>query len=221
VQQSLYCVAHWVSYCGNFLACQWTHHAAGTALIDMQPVCKATRFWHLHGYYEVTTPYTFHRPNKQISLAIVAVQVIPAGSTAKFPVVFSDSRVQHFQQTVEYVVNGCHIFTFQVLQSPFRSALSLSCAVALIFKCTVHVGVLEFLHPTALRTGLLHCNMHEVCARHTERRPIAWLNNSHSAQMVKPCHIQLNDGTTVIASSIFVPVSTCSMMWSCPSFCTD
>ena len=42
------------------------------------------------------------------------VQVIPAGSTAKFPVVFQASKVQHYQQTVEYVVNGCHIFTFQV-----------------------------------------------------------------------------------------------------------
>jgi len=111
--------------------------------------------WHLHGYYEVMMPYKFQRPNKQVSPAIVWVQVIPAGSTAKFPVVFSDSRVQHFQQTVEYVVNGCHIFTFQVLHSPSRSALPclallrlLSIALSILKCCTFYIQ---------LHIGLLHC----------------------------------------------------------------
>lgn len=153
-----------------------------------------------------------------MSPASVWVQVIPAGSTAKFPVVFSNSRVQHFQQTVEYVVNGCHIFTFQVLHTPSRSALPLSCAVALTLNCTLsnctaYVGMLEFLHPSAQHIGLLHCNMHTVCVGHIECRPVAqpttpsWLKCSGHAMHSS------NDSTTVSMSLRLLPVSACSMMW--------
>ena len=48
------------------------------------------------------------------SLTAVYIQVIPPGGTAKFTVTLAASTVQHYQQMVEYFVNGCHIFTFQV-----------------------------------------------------------------------------------------------------------
>ena len=61
----------------------------------------------------------------------VQVQVVPPGSTAKFPVVFQASQVQHYQQTVEYVVNGCHIFTFQV-----HEALAAHCPLTcMLYPC--------------------------------------------------------------------------------------
>ncbi|KAL3150262.1 hypothetical protein ABBQ32_000114 [Trebouxia sp. C0010 RCD-2024] len=53
-------------------------------------------------------------------------QVIPPNSTAKFPVVFQASKVQHYQETVEYVVNGCHIFTFQVRANVVAVTLDMS-----------------------------------------------------------------------------------------------
>ena len=56
-------------------------------------------------------------PEDTLSLT---VQVIPAGGTAKFPITLEASKVQHYNQVVEYFVNGCQIFTFQVLIS-FRS----------------------------------------------------------------------------------------------------
>ena len=49
-----------------------------------------------------------------LNVAFDVAQVIPAGATAKFPIVFQAAHVQHSHQTVEYVVNGCHLFNFQV-----------------------------------------------------------------------------------------------------------
>lgn len=42
------------------------------------------------------------------------VQVIPPGGVAKFPVVLCVPHVTSFQQQVEYVINGCHFFSFEV-----------------------------------------------------------------------------------------------------------
>lgn len=46
---------------------------------------------------------------------VMSVQVIPPGGTAKLTITLAATKVQHYQQMVEYFLNGCHIFTFQVM----------------------------------------------------------------------------------------------------------
>ncbi|KAL0021413.1 hypothetical protein WJX79_003538 [Trebouxia sp. C0005] len=104
--------------------------AVGPRLLDFGKVSAASRNVR---YLAVSNPL-LHSIHVVLALAHLpelnstepVSQVIPAGSTAKFPVVFSDSSVQHFQQTVEYVVNGCHIFTFQVRASVVAVTLDLT-----------------------------------------------------------------------------------------------
>ncbi|DBA78771.1 TPA: putative protein fap47 [Trebouxia sp. C0004] len=104
--------------------------AVGPRLLDFGKVSAASRNVR---YLAVSNPLV-HSIHVVLALAQLpelnttepVSQVIPAGSTAKFPIVFSDSRVQHFQQTVEYVVNGCHIFTFQVRASVVAVTLDLT-----------------------------------------------------------------------------------------------
>ncbi|KAK9828703.1 hypothetical protein WJX72_001600 [[Myrmecia] bisecta] len=53
-------------------------------------------------------------------------QVIPPGATAKFPIGLCVPHVTSFHQTVEYVVNACQIFSFEVRAEVVPVALDLS-----------------------------------------------------------------------------------------------
>ena len=71
----------------------------------------------------------------------VCVQVIPPNSTAKFPVTFQATKVQQYHQSVEYIINGCQIFTFQVHHMcMICTAVILHIRPALPASCTFHAG---------------------------------------------------------------------------------
>ena len=90
--------------------------------------------------------------------ALGYVQVIPPNSTAKFPVIFQATKVQQYSQTVEYIVNGCHIFTFQVHLNMYiacTAVLSNQDCTCLLLVCIPCKSIM-FGDSTTLPTNFLH-----------------------------------------------------------------